>query len=174
MRIPLVEDNPSLCQSLKTDLSEAGYSVDFAYDGAEGLELALSASYAAIMLNIMLPVMDGLEVCHELRSRHNGAPVLMLTARDSVDDRVLGLDRGADDYLVKPFSLKDLPARLRALLRRGSMERSAVLQAGDLHLDPATHQLERGGKEIALTSREFALLEYFMRHPNLLVTRDII
>jgi DNA-binding response OmpR family regulator len=172
MRILLVEDNVSLCQSLKADLAEAGYIVDVAYDGADGEDLALAAAYDAIILDIMLPVKDGLAVCRELRDQRVGVPVLMLTARDSVDDRVLGLDSGADDYLVKPFSLKELHARLRSLLRRQSPERSAVLHAGDLKLDPALHLVERGGVAIQLTSREFALLEYFMRNPNFLVSRD--
>jgi len=174
MRILLIEDNPALCQSLKKNLTEGGYLLDIASDGTEGLDMALSIFYDVILLDIMLPRMDGLMVCRELRNRHVEAPVMMLTARDTVDDRVLGLDSGADDYLVKPFSLKELHARLRALLRRGSRGGPAVLQAGDLRLDPAAHRVERDGQEILLTSREFALLELFMHCPNLLVTRAMV
>ncbi|TLN06270.1 response regulator transcription factor, partial [bacterium] len=129
--------------------------------------------YDAIILDLMLPGRDGIEVCRELRSQHVTTPILMLTARDTVEDRVLGLDSGADDYLVKPFALNELRARLRALLRRDAPDKSGILQVADLTLDPASHQVERGGIPISLTSKEFALLEYFLRHPNRVITREM-
>lgn len=173
MRILIVEDNRRLSNSLKMSLVDDGYAVDVAYDGVEGQELAEMTPYDLIILDIMLPKRDGLEVCRELRQQRVEARILMLTARDTVDDRVKGLDSGADDYLVKPFAIEELRARLRALLRRESSDKSGTLQVADLQLDPATHFVSRDGKAIALTAKEFALLEYMMRHPNRLVTREM-
>jgi DNA-binding response OmpR family regulator len=136
--------------------------------------LALSAPYDAVILDVMLPGKDGFAVCRALRERRMNAPILMLTARDAVADRVRGLDSGADDYLVKPFALSELLARLRALLRRDAPHRGPVLAAGDLRLDPAARQVERAGRPIELTPRLFALLEYFLRHPNQVLTREMI
>lgn len=173
MRLLLVEDNRRLSQSLRTSLEEDGYAIDAAYDGQEGEDLAEMTPYDAIILDIMLPVKDGLEVCRDLRSKHVNIPIIMLTARDTVDDRVKGLDSGADDYLVKPFALNELRARLRALLRRESPDRTVLLTVADLTLDPATHRVERRGQPIALTTKEYALLEYFMRNPERLITREM-
>jgi DNA-binding response OmpR family regulator len=174
MRILLVEDNHRLHHSLRASLEEDGYAVDSTYDGEEGENYALSTPYDLIILDIMLPKKDGFEVCRDLRLQGVRSLILMLTARDAVEDRVQGLDSGADDYLVKPFSMKELRARLRALLRRNQAEKSSRLEVADLTLDPATHQVERGGAALELTTREYAMLEYLMRNPNRLVTREMI
>ena len=173
MRILLVEDNRQLRESLSLSLIEAGYAVDTAADGPDGEELAALTPYDVIVLDVLLPGKDGLQVCRDLRRRRVRTPVIMLTARDTVDDRVLGLDSGADDYLVKPFAIQELRARLRALLRRELPDKTDRLAVADLSLDPAAHTVERGGQAIALTAREFALLEYFMRNPNCLITRQM-
>jgi DNA-binding response OmpR family regulator len=173
MRILLVEDNRRLNNSLRMSLVEDGYAVDPAFDGLEGEELARSAEYDAIILDVMLPNKDGFTVCKELRSSRINTPILMLTARDAIEDRVTGLDSGADDYLVKPFSLSELRARLRALMRRESGDKSSVLAVADLDLDPATHRVTRASQEIQLTTKEYALLEYFMRNPDRLITREM-
>jgi DNA-binding response OmpR family regulator len=173
VRILVVEDNRRLSNSLKMSLSDDGYAVDTAYDGVEALEVAEAYPYDCIILDLLLPRKDGLAVCRELRARKVNVPVLVLTARDSVEDRVQGLDSGADDYLVKPFALEELRARLRALLRRESPDRGASLAVGNLTLDPATHLVERHGRPIQLTAKEFALLEYFMRNPNRVITREM-
>lgn len=174
MRILVVEDNRRLSAALKMSLVDAGYAVDTAFDGLEAEAYADSAPYDAIILDVMLPEKDGYQVCRSLRQRRMNAPILMLTARDAVEDRVRGLDSGADDYLVKPFALSELLARLRALLRRESTDKSGVLEAGSLRLDPATRYVERDGRPVELTARQYALLEYFMRHPNQLLTREQI
>lgn len=174
MRILIVEDNHRLNSSLKMSLCEEGYAVDVAYDGEEGQELAESAPYDAIILDILLPKKDGLEVCRDLRRKRVNTPVVMLTARDTVADRVRGLDSGADDYMVKPFALSELLARLRALLRREATQKSGLLVVGDLVLDPASHQVRRGGKPIELTAKLYALLEYFVRHPNQVLARELV
>ncbi len=174
MRILLVEDNRRLSGALARSLADAGYAVDAAYDGAEGERFAEVAPYDAIVLDVMLPGKDGLAVCRTLRSRRVNTPILMLTARDAVEDRVRGLDSGADDYLVKPFALHELLARLRALMRRDAPSKSGPLEVGDLRLDPATHYVERAGRRIRLTARLVALLEYFMRHPDQVLTREQI
>jgi two-component system, OmpR family, copper resistance phosphate regulon response regulator CusR len=171
VRILLVEDNRRLSESLRLTLEEDGYAVDTAYDGLDGEEMGLISSYDIIILDIMLPGKDGMEVCRELRDRRVSTPILMLTARDALDDRVRGLDSGADDYLVKPFEVDELRARIRALLRRESSSKSGSLQVADLVLDPATHTVRRGDQPIELTAKEFSLLEYLMRHPNHLITR---
>jgi DNA-binding response OmpR family regulator len=173
MRVLIVEDNPRLRTSVKLSLEESGYVVDGAADGVEGQEMAELTPYDAIILDIMLPRRDGLEVCRNLRKAHLRTPILLLTARDAVEDRVKGLDSGADDYLVKPFSVDELEARLRALMRRDAPDKSGLLVAADLELDPATHITRRGGKTIELTSKEFALLEYMLRNPNWLITREM-
>ncbi|MCJ7537484.1 MAG: response regulator transcription factor [Anaerolineales bacterium] len=159
---------------MKTSLEEDGYAVDVAYDGDEGEDFALAAPYDLILLDVMLPKKDGFSLCRDLRQQGIHAPILMLTARDAVDDRVDGLDSGADDYLVKPFSMNELRARLRALLRRNKPEKTALLQVGDLSMDPANHQVQRGNTPIDLTPREFAILEYMMRSPNRILTREMI
>lgn len=174
MRILVVEDNRRLNTSLRNSLEEDGYAVDAAYDGDEGEAFALSAPYDLILLDVMLPNKDGLSLCRDLRKEGISTPILMLTARDAVDDRVSGLDSGADDYLVKPFSMNELRARLRALLRRNQPEKTAYLQVGDLTMDPATHQVQRADTPIQLTPREFAILEYLMRSPNRILTREMI
>jgi DNA-binding response OmpR family regulator len=174
MRILVIEDNHRLSSSLQMNLAHEGYSVDAAYDGQEGQDLAELAPYDLIILDILLPKKDGLEVCRELRRRRIHIPILLLTARDSVDDRVQGLDCGADDYLVKPFAMRELLARLRALLRRQQPYKNGLLEIGDLIIDPATHCVEREGHPIDLTLREFALLEYLVYHPNQVVTREMI
>jgi len=174
MRILVVEDNHRLNSSLASSLAHEGYSIDSAYDGQEGQDLAEMTSYDLIILDIMLPKKDGLEVCRDLRRRRIHTPILLLTARDTVDDRVQGLDCGADDYLVKPFAVRELLARLRALLRRQQPSKQGRLEMGNLVIDPVTHTVERGGQPLDLTPKEFALLEYLMYHPNQVVTREMI
>jgi two-component system, OmpR family, response regulator len=174
MRVLVVEDEVKMAGLLKRGLEEEGYAVDVAGTGSEAVWLGTENLYDAIVLDIMLPDVDGLEVCRQLRSGGRWAPVLMLTARDAVPDRVAGLDSGADDYLTKPFSFTELFARLRALMRRAAGERPAVLRAGDLSLDPATRKVARGTRAIDLTAKEFALLEYFLRHPGEVLTRSRI
>lgn len=174
MRILVIEDNHRLNSSLTASLVHEGYSVDSAYDGQEGQDLAELTAYDLILLDIMLHEKDGLEVCRDLRRRRVHTPILLLTARDSVDDRVQGLDYGADDYLVKPFAMRELLARLRALLRRQQPYKQGQLTIGDLALDPITHTVERDGRSLDLTPKEFALLEFLMYHPNQVVTRDMI
>jgi DNA-binding response OmpR family regulator len=174
MRILLVEDNRRLNNSLKASLEEDGYAVDATFDGDEGESFAMAAPYDLIILDVMLPVKDGYTLCRDLRSQGIRAPILMLTARDSIEDRVDGLDSGADDYLVKPFALKELRARIRALLRRNQVEKSALIKIADIVLDPTNHRVERDDQPIDLTPREFAILEYMMRHPNQLLTREMI
>lgn len=173
LRILLVEDNRRLSDSLRRNLVDDGYAVDAAYDGLEGEDMAEFTAYDLIILDVMLPRKDGIEVCRSLRNRRIRTPILMLTARDALSDRVSGLDSGADDYLVKPFEMDELRARLRALLRREAEDKSGALVIADLRLDPATHFVERGGQSIDLTSREYALLEYLMRNPNRLITRQM-
>jgi DNA-binding response OmpR family regulator len=174
MRILVVEDNRRLNESLQKTLLEDGYAVDAAYDGVAGEDMAFFTPYDVIILDIMLPKRDGIEVCRSLRDRKVATPILMLTARDAVDDRVQGLDSGADDYLVKPFEIKELRARLRALLRRESDGKAGKLVLGNLILDPATHDVWRGGAALDLTAKEFALLEYMMRNPGRLITREMV
>ena len=174
MRLLVVEDEPRLALLLKRGLEQQGYSADVTGDGAEALWLATEADYDAIVLDVMLPGVDGLEVTRRLRSGGRWAPVLLLTARDGIDDRVAGLDAGADDYLVKPFSFAELAARVRALVRRGRVERPAVLEVDDLRLDPARRQAWRGQARLDLSPKEFALLELFLAHPGEVLTRTRI
>jgi two-component system OmpR family response regulator len=164
MRVLVVEDEVKMAGLLRRALEEEGYAVDIASNGGDGLWLGTENAYDVVVLDLMLPDVDGFDVCRRLRKAGRWSPVLMLTARDAVSDRVAGLDAGADDYLTKPFSLAELLARLRALIRRGGVERPAVLRAGDLTLDPTTHTVRRAGSDIELTAKEFALLEYLMRH----------
>jgi DNA-binding response OmpR family regulator len=175
MRILIVEDERKISAYIKRGLEEQGYAVDAVYTGREALDWAEAAPYDLIILDILLPEVDGLTVCRELRRRGARAPILMLTARDTVDDRVAGLDSGADDYLVKPFALKELLARLRALSRRtDDQPRSPVLQLADLSLDTRTHRLRRGDRLIELTAKEFAVLECLLRAPEQVLTRSMI
>jgi len=167
----VVEDEPRMADLIRRGLSQEGLAVDVAGDGEAGIELARTTTYDALVLDVMLPGISGFEACRTLRDTGVWTPVLMLTARDSVDDRVTGLDAGADDYLVKPFAWAELLARLRALMRRGEHERPTVLEAGDLRLDPATRTVHRGEAEIALSGKEFALLEAFMRRPGEVLSR---
>jgi heavy metal response regulator len=174
MRVLVVEDERRIADFVCRGLSEQGYAVDVAYDGDEALDWPAVADFDVIILDVMLPVRDGVEVCRTLRERGLRIPILMLTARDAVEDRVRGLDSGADDYLVKPFAFAELLARLRALTRREPVALGAVLQVGDLTLDTITREVYRQRARIDLTTKEFAFLEYLMRHPNQVLTRTMI
>ena len=166
MRILIVEDDVKMASLMRRGLREEGMAADVAERGEDAVWIAGSTDYDAVVLDVMLPGMDGFETCRRLRADGVWAPVLMLTARDAVEDRVRGLDEGADDYLVKPFSFAELLARLRALVRRGPVERPTQLKVGNLRLDPATHQAWRGKDAIELSQKEFALLETLMRRPG--------
>jgi heavy metal response regulator len=174
MRILVVEDERKVAGFIKRGLEEEGYAVDVAADGEEGLAMGLERVHDVIILDIRLPKLDGLQVLKALRQDKVMTPVLLLTVRATIEDKVLGLDAGADDYLTKPFAFQELVARVRALLRRRAAVDPAVLQVADLILDPARHMVSRGGKRIELTPREFALLDYFMRHPGRVLTRTMI
>jgi two-component system OmpR family response regulator len=171
MRVLVVEDEVKMAALLRRGLGEEGMSVDLAERGEDALWMAGATEYDAIVLDVMLPGIDGFETCRRLRGDGVWAPVLMLTARDAVEDRIAGLDGGADDYVVKPFSFAELLARLRALARRTRDERPVRLEVGDLALDPATHQVWRGDTEISLSAKEFSLLEVFMRRPGEMLSR---
>ena len=171
MRVLIVEDDTKMAGLIQRGLRDDGLAADVAGEGEAALWRAGATDYDAIVLDVLLPGIDGFEVCRRLRSDGVRSPVLMLTARDAVEDRVRGLDTGADDYLTKPFSLAELAARLRAIARRGPIERPPVLEAGGLRLDPATRRVWRGDAEIALSAREFALLETLMRHPGQVLDR---
>jgi two-component system OmpR family response regulator len=171
VRLLVVEDEPKMAGLLRRGLQEEGYAADVVHEGEEAVWMATENPYDAILLDVALPDVDGFEVCRRVREAGQWAPVLMLTARDAVDDRVRGLDAGADDYLTKPFALPELLARLRALVRRGPRERPSVLAVDDLTLDPATKMVRRGATTIPLTPKELALLEYLMRHPGEVLTR---
>ena len=174
MRILVVDDDRRLCAVIRRGLLEEAYAVDLAYDGEDGEYLAEVNPYDLIILDIMLPVKDGIEVCRELRAKKITTPILMLTAKDAVEDRVKGLDTGADDYLVKPFVFSELLARIRALLRREGTSKSPELRVGDLVLNTLTRQVNRGQRPIELTTKEYVILEYLMRHPKVVVTRTMI
>jgi heavy metal response regulator len=174
MRILVVEDEQKVASFIKKGLEEEGYAVDVAADGEEGLALGLARVHDLIILDIRLPKMDGLRVLQVLRQDHVTAPVLLLTVRATIEDKVLGLDAGADDYLTKPFAFQELVARVRALLRRRAEAEPTVLRIDDLRLDPARRTVTRGGEKIDLTPREFALLDYFMRNPGRVLTRTMI
>ena len=171
MRVLIVEDELKMAGLLRRGLGEEGLAADVARTGDDALWMAGAVDYDAIVLDVMLPGTDGLEVCARLREHGVWSPVLMLTARDAVEDRVAGLDAGADDYLPKPFSFAELLARLRALVRRGSAERPSILEVGDLRLDPASRQAWRDDTEVQLSAKEFALLETFMRRPGQVLSR---
>lgn len=174
MKILVVEDEKKVSSFIKRGLEEEKYEVETAFDGEEGLKMALERPYEVIILDWMLPKQDGLSVLKELRAQKKSTPVLMLTAKDTVEDIVSGLDSGSDDYLTKPFAFAELLARVRALLRRSEMDRGAELRFADLRIDPVTHKVWRSDKEIDLTAKEYALLEYFMRNPNQVLTRTMI
>ena len=174
MRFLIVEDEATLAEVLTRGLREHGYAVDIAYDGEKALQLAESEPYDLVVLDVMLPKLGGYEACRRLRALGNRVPVLMLTARDAVDDRVEGLDSGADDYLIKPFAFRELLARARALLRRDGLSKDPVLRVGDLELNTSTRAVSWGGKSVELTSKEYAILEYFVRNPNRVLSRTQI
>ena len=174
MRILIIEDDRRLSWIIKRGLLEEGYAVDTAYDGEEGEYLAGDTAFDLIILDIMLPKKDGIEICQDLRMKKINTPILMLTAKDAVEDRVRGLDAGADDYLIKPFAFNELLARVRALLRREGFTKSPQLQVGDLTMDTLTRDVWRGERRIELTSKEYVILEYFMRHPNMVITRTML
>jgi DNA-binding response OmpR family regulator len=174
MRILVVDDDRRLCSVIKRGLLEETYAVDVAYDGEEGEYMGEVNPYDLIILDIMMPKKDGIEMCKELRSKRINTPILMLTAKDAVEDRVRGLDAGADDYMVKPFSFNELLARVRALLRREAVTKSPEIKLGDLVLNTLTREVKRGDRTIELTTKEYVILEYFMRHPNVVVTRTML
>jgi len=174
MRILVVEDSRRLSGIIKRGLLEEGYAVDNAYDGEEAEFMAETTPFDVIILDIMLPKKDGLAVCRDLRAKNVNTPILMLTAKDSVEDKVTGLDSGADDYLVKPFAFSELLARIRALLRREVLPKTQKLQVGDLSLDPQSREVRRNGDRLELTAKEYAILEYFIRRPNAVVTRTML
>ncbi|HEV7771102.1 MAG TPA: response regulator transcription factor [Solirubrobacterales bacterium] len=171
MRVLIVEDEAKMAGLLRRGLEREGFAVDAIANGEEAVWKAEAVGYDAILLDLMLPGIDGLEVCRRLREAGIWSPIMMLTARDAIRDRVAGLDRGADDYLTKPFSFAELLARLRALVRRGQSERPSIIEIGELRLDPATHQVWRGKAEVELSAKEFALLETFMRRPGEVLSR---
>jgi two-component system, OmpR family, response regulator len=172
MRVLLVEDDVRMAAAVRRALRASGVVADVAVTGSDALWMVRTADYDAVVLDLMLPDIDGFETCRRLREDGVWVPIIMLTARDAVEDRVKGLDGGADDYLTKPFSLAELLARLRALARRGVIERPAVMEVGELRLDPATREVWRGDREIELSAREFALLEAFMRRPGQVLSQN--
>lgn len=174
MRLLVIEDEHKIAQALKRGLEQEHYAVDIEFDGEDGLAAAEAEDYDLIVLDRMLPGKDGMEICKKLRGQGNHTPIIMLTAKDTVTDRVEGLDAGADDYLVKPFSFEELLARIRALLRRPHEAASSVLEVGDLQLDPANFMVTRAGQQIILSSKEFALLEYMMRNAGRVLSKDTI
>jgi heavy metal response regulator len=174
MRILLVEDDKKLAEYLKKGLTEEQYAVDVFHDGISGIYWAKEFDYDLIILDIMLPGKDGMTVCKEIREKGMIAPIIMLTAKDTVEDKIYGLDLGADDYLAKPFSFGELVARIRALLRRSQKYKTRILKVADLELDPVSHKVTRAGKEISLTGKEYALLEYLMRNTGRVVTETNI
>jgi heavy metal response regulator len=174
MRVLVVEDERRLSGIIKRGLIEEGYAVDAVYDGEEAQYMAETTTYDIIILDIMLPKKDGIAVCKDLRAKKINTPILMLTARDSVEDRVRGLDSGADDYVVKPFAFSELLARIRALLRRESLLKTPKIQVGDLIMDTLTREVWRGERKIELTNKEYSILEYFMTRPNMVITRTML
>ncbi|MEE8205306.1 MAG: response regulator transcription factor [Nitrospinaceae bacterium] len=174
MRILIVEDEKKVAGFIKKGLEEETYAVDAAHDGEEGFHLASMNQYDMIILDLMLPNMDGLEVLTRLRDKKINTPILLLTAKDAIEDKVTGLNKGADDYLTKPFAFSELLARVRSLLRRGQAETKTELMVGDLSLDLVSHKVNRKGEEIELTGKEYSLLEYFMRNEGKVLTRTMI
>jgi heavy metal response regulator len=174
MRILVVEDEKKVASFIKRGLEEEGFSVDLAIDGNEGMALATIGNYDLILMDVMLPKLDGLSAIKSLREKNITTPILCLTAKDSIDDIVAGLDSGSDDYLTKPFAFAELVSRVKALIRRNARDRGAELVFADLRVDPVAHKVWRSDKEIDLTTKEYALLEYFMRNPNQALTRTMI
>ncbi|MFO7811395.1 MAG: response regulator transcription factor [Pelovirga sp.] len=174
MRILVVEDEKKVAGFIKRGLEEEGFSVDLAEDGEKGMFLATTGDYDLILMDVMLPKMDGLSAIQSLREKNISTPILCLTAKDNVEDIVAGLDSGSDDYLTKPFAFAELISRVKALIRRNARDRGAELLFADLRIDPVSHKVWRNDKEIDLTSKEYALLEYFMRNPNQALTRTMI
>lgn len=174
MRILLVEDDKKMAGLIERSLKEQRYAVDVAFDGENGIFLAEVNTYDLIILDIMLPIQDGLTICRQLRKNRSETPIIILTAKDEVRDKVVGLDSGADDYLTKPFSFDEFLARVRVLLRRNKQVKTTMLKVADLELDQVTHKVKRAGKEIVLTGTEYALLEYLMLNANQVVTRTMI
>jgi DNA-binding response OmpR family regulator len=172
MRLLIVEDEVKIARSLKKGLEQESYAVDIVHTGNEGLDLAMSEPYDLLILDLMLPELDGLQITKALRDKKMGMPILLLTAKDQLEDIIAGLDAGADDYVTKPFSFEEVLARVRALLRRPKKVLSGVLRVKDLTLDQGTHEVKRGGKTIKLSQRELALLEYLMRYPNTVMNKD--
>ncbi len=173
-RVLVIDDDPAITSALKRGLAYQGFAVDTALSGSEGLALALAQPPDAVLLDVMMPVMDGYEVLHRLRAADEQLPVLMVTAKDAPTDQVQGLERGADDYIVKPFALEVLVARIRALLRRHDREQPPILRFADLSLDTGTHQARRGRREIALTTTEYALLHEFLEHPRRVLPKEAL
>jgi len=174
MKVLIVEDEKKIASFIKRGLNEEGYSVDMAYDGLEGLDKAMSSVYDIVIIDIMLPKMDGIELCSYLRKKGFNNPILILTARDRVEDKVKGLDSGANDYLTKPFAFEELLARLRALTRKSNNQAKTNIKIADLEIDLISHKVKRGGKEIPLTVKEFALLEFLAYRAGSIVTRNMI
>ena len=174
MRILVVEDQKDLNKIISKALAAEGYSVDSCFDGQEALDYIDAADYDGIVMDVMMPKMNGFEVLRQMRAEGNAAPVLFLTARDSIEDRVEGLDLGASDYLIKPFAFEELLARIRAMTRKAAGSQTNVLSAADLTLDSASHAVSRGGKDISLSAKEFALLEYLMRNKGKVLSREMI
>jgi heavy metal response regulator len=174
MSILVIEDEKKVARFIQQGLEEERYTVDLAYNGEDGLHLATEKEYELIILDVMLPKMTGLDVTRRLRTEGHTTPILMLTAKTATEDKVAGLDSGADDYLTKPFAFAELVARVRSLLRRGAIEKSIVLTAADLELDTVAHRARRGEKEIELTAKEYALLEFFLRNKDRVLSRTII
>lgn len=174
MRILVVEDEVKIAQAVKKGLELKGYAVDMVHDGQTGLSYAVDADYDLVVLDRMLPGMDGVEVCRQVRAQGVQTPILMLTARGTIGDKVEGLNSGADDYLVKPFSFDELTARVKALLRRPAVHTGTNIKVGDLSLDTVSYEVSRGDTPIKLSQKEFALLEYFMHHPGQVITKDMI
>ena len=174
MRILVVEDEHKIANSIKRGLEQEGYAVDVAYDGEQGFDMASSENYGVILLDLMLPKMDGITICKKLRADENHTPILVLTAKGEVSDKVEGLNSGADDYLVKPFAFAELVARIKALARRPKEDLGTKLSSGDLILDTVTFTVKRGDKEIGLSKKEFSLLEYLMRHKGKVVSKEQI
>jgi len=174
MRILIIEDDHKIANAIKKGLEQEAFACDVEYDGKNGLGAAQTIDYDLIVLDRMLPEVDGIEICRLLRKKNNHTPILFLTAKDKIGDRVEGLNAGADDYLIKPFAFEELLARLRALLRRPKSNKAVVLEAGDLTLDPAKFEVKRADKQIRLSAKEFALLEYLIRNPNHILTKDNI
>ncbi len=174
MRILVVDDEENIANYLKKGLNESGYNVDTAFDGEEAVYLASINDYDLILLDIMIPKIDGIQVCKTLRKSHNSSYIILVTAKDKVDDKVIGLDAGADDYITKPFAFAELLARVRAILRRGSEDKENILKIKDLEVNLLNREIKRGNIDIELTSKEFSLLEYFIRNKNLVLTRTMI